>query len=130
MADYIPKFHPGQAVTFTASADVVGGRLVEVTGDRSVGPAGAKSAKVAGVAARDAVAGEHVLVHVGGVQTLPATAAVVAGASVAAAAAGAVVTAVGDSAAGDPLIFTAGDPVVGLALTAAADAGDIIEVLI
>jgi hypothetical protein len=34
MADYLPKFKPGQAVTFTASADVTGGRLVAVTGNR------------------------------------------------------------------------------------------------
>ena len=31
MADYLPQFSPGDAVTFTASADVTGGRLVEIT---------------------------------------------------------------------------------------------------
>ena len=43
MADYLPLFKPGQTVTFTASAEVLGGQAVEVTGDRSVGPAAALS---------------------------------------------------------------------------------------
>ena len=50
MADYLPKFKPGQSVTFTASAEVIGGRLVVITGDRTVGPAGADSSAVVGVA--------------------------------------------------------------------------------
>lgn len=119
MADYLPKFKPGQAVTFTASADVTGGRLVEITGNRSVGPAGADSAKVAGVAAQDTKAGESVTVYTraGGVHGLVASGAVAAGAKVSAAATGKVQT-----------VGSTENP-VGLALEAAAADNDVIDVL-
>ncbi len=116
MADYIPKFKPGSAVTFTASADVTGGRLVEITGNRAVGPAGADSAKVFGVAARDTEAGDTVLVYGPGIHTLTASAAVAAGAQVAAAA--------------DGKVAGTGTNFIGIAITAAAKADDVIEVRI
>lgn len=54
MADYTPPFAGGTApLTLQASAAVVGGRLVEVTGNGTVGPAGAASTKAVGVAAYD-----------------------------------------------------------------------------
>lgn len=70
MADYAPRFTPGKDTTYTASADIVGGQIVEVTGDRLVGPAAAGSVKAAGVALYDAKAGEQVTVQRGGTQRL------------------------------------------------------------
>lgn len=116
MADYLPKFAPGDAVTFTASAAVVGGRAVEVSGDRTVAPGTAASTKAIGIAARDAAINERVVVYLftGAVHRAPAAAAVVAGAHVESAAAGKVQT------------RTTGTD-IGVALTAATDADDIIE---
>ena len=116
MADYLPLFKPGQTVTFTASAEVLGGQAVEVTGDRSVGPAGALSAKYVGVAGYTAAAGEKVTVHTRGhVQRIKAVGAIAAGAQVECGAAGTVKT------------KTTG-PVIGIALSAAAD-GALVQVL-
>jgi hypothetical protein len=119
MADYLPKFKPGQAVTFKASAAVTGGRLVAATGDRTVGPAAADSAAVVGVAGFDAAIGEDVTVftRAGGVQSLTASAAIAAGAKVSSAAAGKIQT-----------IGATTNP-IGLALTAAAADNDVIDVL-
>ncbi|MDN3309568.1 DUF2190 family protein [Microbacterium oryzae] len=119
MADYLPKFKPGQSVTFTASADVTGGRLVAITGNRTVGPAGADSAAVVGVAGFDAKAGERVTVftRAGGVHPLTANGAIAAGAQVSSAASGKVQT-----------IGTTTNP-IGLALEAAAADNDVIDVL-
>lgn len=116
MADYLPKFTPGQAVTFTASAEVTGGQAVEITGARSVGPAAAASTKYIGVAAFTAAAGQKVTVHLPGqVQRLKAVGAITAGATVQTGAAGTVA-----SGAAAP---------IGVALTAATAAGDLVEVL-
>jgi predicted RecA/RadA family phage recombinase len=107
MADYLPKFKPGESVTYTASAAVTGGRLVAVTasgpGVRSVAPAGVDSAAVVGVAGFDAAAGEPVTVYGGGVQRLVAAGVIAAGAPV--------------------------TNRVGLALQPAAAANDVIDVL-
>lgn len=119
MADYIPKFKPGHAVTFKASAAVTGGRLVAVTGPRTVGPAGADSAAVVGVAGFDAAIGDDVTVftRAGGVHSLVASAAIVAGAKVSSAATGKVQT-----------IGSTTNP-VGIALDAASADNDVIDVL-
>ncbi|VXB75410.1 DUF2190 family protein [Pseudoclavibacter sp. 8L] len=119
MVDYLPKFLPGGAVTFTASAAVTGGRLVAVTGNRTVGPAGADSAAVVGVAGFDAPVGEQVTVYTRahGVQQLTASAAIAAGAKVISAAAGKVAT------------IGAGANPIGLALEAASADNDVIDVL-
>jgi len=119
MSDYLPKFKPGQAVTFKASAAVVGGRLVAVTGDRTVGPAGADSAAVVGVAGFDAAIGDDVTVftRAGGVHSLVAAGAIAAGAKASSAADGTVQT-----------VGATTNP-IGLALEAAADADDVIDVL-
>jgi hypothetical protein len=90
MADIMLKFSPGQGFTCTASAPVTGGQLVELTGARRVGPAGAASLKVLGVAMRDAVAEAELPVEVQGVVALTASGAIAAGDRVQAAAAGAV----------------------------------------
>ena len=58
MSDYTPVYLPGDAMTETASAPVLGGQLLEVTGSGLVGPvtpAALPSAKVVGVAAGDAL---------------------------------------------------------------------------
>lgn len=117
MPDYLPRFRPAGAVTFTASADVTGGRLVALTGARLVGPAGADSALIMGVAATDAVAGEQVGVYMrkSGVQQLTASAAIATGAKVSSAAAG--------------KVATAGTNPIGIALKAAAADGSVIDVL-
>ena len=115
MADYIPKFTPGSAVTFTTSAAVAGGQAVEITGARTVGPAGAASKKYIGVAAFSAASGEKVTVHLPGqVQRIKTAGAITAGATVQTGAAGTV-------AAG------AAAP-IGVALTTAAT-GELVEVL-
>lgn len=117
MADYIPKFMPGAAVTFTASTAITGGRLVAATGERTVGPAGEDSAGVVGVAARDAKAGEQVTVYIGRqIHRLPAAEAITAGTTV-------------SSAVGGKVAAT-GTNKLGLALTSAAEADDVVEVMI
>jgi hypothetical protein len=119
MADYVPLYKPGQAITSTvATSAVVGGRLVEVNGVSTVGPAGAASTKVVGVAAFDAAVGDKVTIHAGGVQRLTASAAITAGDNLAAAAAGKV-AAIGAGTFGQ---------LVGVALTSAAADGDLVEV--
>lgn len=119
MADYVPLYKPGQATTETvATTAVVGGRLVEVNGVGTIGPAGAASLKVLGVAAFDAAVGEKVTVHCGGVQRLTASAAITAGDLVAAAATGKI-AAIGAGTFGT---------LVGVAKTSAAADGDLVEV--
>lgn len=69
MADYTPVQTANLLpLTSTASAGIVGGQMVEVSGSGSVGPAGAGSVKTVGVAAHDAANGGRVTVHpLGGV---------------------------------------------------------------
>lgn len=88
MAEHLPRFEPGAAVTFTASAAITGGQLVAVTGGRRVAPAAAGSTAVIGVALNDAAAEAEVPVLSVGVHRLTAAAAVAAGDQVIAAAAG------------------------------------------
>lgn len=78
MPDYLPKHSPGQQVTYTASAAIVGGQLVTITGDLLVGPT-AGAGVVEGVATRDAAVGQAVNVRDGGIQLLVASAAIAAG---------------------------------------------------
>ena len=114
--DYLPKFLPGQAVTFTASAAVTGGRLVQVSGDRTVSPATADSNKVVGIAGYDADESEPVTVYLitGGVHRLTLAATVAAGARLAAATGG--------------KVSGTGTNKIGLALQG-GDADDVIDVL-
>jgi hypothetical protein len=109
MAEYLPLRDPGMAITAQASAAITAGQLVEITGDNTVGPAGAASKKWRGVAAFDAADGDNVTVRSGGDHLLVASGAVAAGDEVAAAAAGKVATA------------TSGQPIVGVAVVGAAD---------
>ena len=114
MAEYLPVYKPGQAITLKASAAVTGGQLVEITGNGTVGPAGAASTKVVGVAAFDAAVNALVTVYSGGVQGPVASGAVTAGDVVQAAAAG--------------LIATGTTAPLGIALSTAAS-GAVVRVL-
>lgn len=119
MADYLPKFKPGEAVTFTASGTVTGGRLQAVTGNRTVADAAADVATVVGVAGFDGVSGDQITVftRAGGVQRLVASAAIAAGAKVISATGGKIAT------------IGAGANPIGIALQAAAADLDVIDVL-
>ena len=115
MADHLPKFSGGSSATFTASAAITGGQVVEVTGNRTVGPGTAASAKAIGTAAHDAASGAKVVVHLPGpVDTAVSAAAILAGAKVESAAAGKIQTA------------TTGY-VLGIALTAAGAGDEVVE---
>lgn len=121
MADYLPAFDGG-TLTFTASADVVGGQTLEITGVRTVGPAGAASTKYVGVAAFSAKSGEKVTVVLPGkIQRLTAAGAIAAGDIVRTGADGTVEA--GTELA--PVLFTTA---IGKALTAATLADDIVLV--
>lgn len=112
MADYLPRFKPGTAVTFTASADVIGGRAAEVTGDRTAAHADAASTKYIGIFGHSAKAGQKVTVHLPGqVQHAVASGAIAAGVAVQTAANG--------------LIAAGSTAKIGLSISAAADGGDV-----
>ena len=44
MAEYLPLYKPGQALTLKASAAITGGQLLAVSGSGTVAPAGAAAA--------------------------------------------------------------------------------------
>ncbi len=112
MAEYQPLYAPGQAITCRTSADVVGGKLLAVSGDGTVATCPADSAAWVGTAAFDALSGTDVTVHCGGVQRFTASGGITAGAAVVSGAAGTVKT-IGAE--------TNYSRVVGLALTTALD---------
>lgn len=111
---HIHLFNPGANITCDTSAAVTAGRLVEITGDRTVAHSGAASVKVFGVAATDEKSSGRVLVLRGGVHQLLAASVIAAGDRVASAADGKVAKAADGSG-------------IGLALTAGA-AGVLVEV--
>jgi hypothetical protein len=121
MADYLPVYTPAEVATFTASAAITGGQLLAVSGDGTVGPAGAASASWIGVASGDAASGARVSVFCRGtVHESTAAGAITAGAQLATGAAGTVATmaAAAANALGD---INNARAVVGVALTTAAD---------
>lgn len=120
MSQHVHLFSPGEPVTFTTSADVIGGRLVAVTGNRTVAHAAANSAAVAGVAAFDAASGEKVTVLKGGVQRILASGAIAAGALVVAATDGKV-SALAAVTTPTPADVTNTRAIVGTALTGGTD---------
>jgi hypothetical protein len=123
MADYVPRFKPGQAITSQASAAITGGRLVAVSGSGTVATAGADSALVVGVAAFDvAASGDKVTLYNGGVQKLVASGAITAGAGVVSDTGGKVKSATTATAA-------AAGTLLGRALTTVTTDLDIVEVL-
>lgn len=113
MAEYLPIYKPGQALTLKASATITAGQLVEVTGVGTVGPAGADSVKWVGVAAFDGATNDNVTIYAGGVQAPVASGTVTAGDVVVCAADGEVIT--------DATPATS-MTVVGVALSTATDA--------
>ncbi len=91
MADYMPVLQTTQPLSgVSASAAITGGQLIESTGVNTVGPAGAASVKVLGVAAHDAAIGADVTYHPisGNVHETVSTAGSAAGDRITAAAAG------------------------------------------
>lgn len=114
MADYTIVMPLGE-FSSVASAAVTGGQLVEVTGDNTVGPAGAASIKTVGQALHDAAIAAGVTVYGRGPirEAVVAGAGVVAGVRLKAAAAGKVALYVDGT--------DAVTQVVGIALAAAAD---------
>lgn len=118
--EYLPVFKPGQAITLKASATVVGGQIVAVTGVGTVGPAGANALNWVGVASNDAATNDNVTIYTDGVQSVTASGTVTAGDLVVCAAAGAVSTlaAVTTPTAGD---VTGTRGLVGVALTTATN---------
>jgi hypothetical protein len=92
MADYLPIYKPGQAITLKASTAITGGQIVAVSGSGTVGPAGAAATAWVGVAAFDAATNDNVTIYTCGVQSVTASGTVTAGDAVNTAAAGQVVT--------------------------------------
>jgi hypothetical protein len=102
----------------TASATVTADQLLEVTGDGTVGPAGAASAAVVGLALAGASSGAAVrMLCFGPVLSIASTGAITAGAKVVAGAAGVVATVGANT-------F---EKIVGTALTTAA--GNVVKVV-
>lgn len=116
MADYLPKFKPGEAITITATATLTGGQLVTVAG----AVAAADSVTFLGVVSRDAVSGQSVGVYTDAVQRLTAAGAFAAGTPLKCAANGQVTTWVSGT---DNY-----DRYVGLALEASAGAASVVAV--
>src|SRR5437764_12569867 len=111
MAEYLPLYKPGQALTLKASAAITGGQLLAVSGSGTVAPACAAAANWIGVAGFDASTNDNVTIHSNGVQSLTASGAITAGDSLVSAANGQVAT----GAAATPGAF------VGIALTTDAN---------
>jgi hypothetical protein len=114
MAEYSPVFSNITApITLQASANVTGGRCVEVTGNGTVGPAAAASVKAIGVAATDVLSGQKIQVwpFAGVVHEVTGAGAIAAGDNLASGAAGVVA----------PIAAGTFGQLVGVALAAAAD---------
>ncbi len=82
MPNYLPKVDTKSTLTRTVSADVIGGRVVEVSGSKTVAHTGADSAKHVGVAMSDAKSGQPVSVSLDVVQRPVASGAIAAGVKV------------------------------------------------
>ena len=93
MAEYLPLYDDGDAITLSASATITAGQLVSVSGSGTVAPSSAADAPWLGVAGFDAASGAAVTIFCGGVQRIVAgTGGVTAGQLVHAGASGTVVT--------------------------------------
>lgn len=126
MADYSPLYLPGAEITSTASASILAGQPVEVSGSDTVGPAGSSSRKVIGVAAGDAATNAGVTVFGRGtVHITTAAGAITAGDQlVVGSIAGTVssLAAAGTATAGD---INSARSVIGVAMTTAADTANV-----
>lgn len=132
MAEYVPIHSGGQTpFTYTTSAAVTGGRLVAYSGSGTIAHAAADDTKIVGVAAFDAALGAKVTVWPidGLIHELTANAAVAVGSGVVAAGAAADAGRAAAAGAGVAANTTTLQPIVGVALTGAAAAGDKFRVL-
>jgi hypothetical protein len=111
VADYLPKFKPGQATTRVATGTIIGGLMVTVAG----AVAAADSTTWMGVASKDAITGQTFGVYSEGVQYPTAAGAISAGAPLKCAANGQVTTWVDGT--------DAYSRYIGIALEAASGAG-------
>jgi hypothetical protein len=116
VGDYMPRYRPGEKLTRALTATVTGGQMVTVGG----AVAGANAADWLGVASRDGVNGDRIVVHTEGVQSLTGSGAISAGATVKCAANGQVTTWVSGT--------DAADLIVGKALSACSGAGSQLDV--
>lgn len=82
MPDYLPTYNHGKTITLTAGSTITGGQLLSVSTDGRVNPAALNSTGTVGVAGHDAVTGDPVTIHCGGIQELTASGAIAAGALV------------------------------------------------
>lgn len=120
MADYLPLYLPGSAITGTASGAITGGKPVYVSGDGTLANTTSAAQLIVGVAAHDAASGEKFTYFGRGtVHRLTAAGAITAAQVVEAAAAGAVATHTQGT--NDVRVF-------GVALTSAADAA-LVEIM-
>lgn len=126
MAEYLPLYMPGCAVTSQASAAITGGQLLGVSGSGTVAPTAASQASWVGVAAFDATTGDKVTFYTSGVQRLTASGAITAGDLVVAAANGQVSTAAAVTTPTAADVSTS-RAIVGLALSSAAN-GALVDV--
>ncbi len=113
MADYLPKFKPGQATTRVATGTITGGLMVTVAG----AVAAADSTTWMGIASKDAITGQTFGVYSEGIQYPTAAAAISAGAPLKCAASGKLTTWVDGT--------DAYSRYVGIALEAAAGDGSV-----
>lgn len=90
MAEYVPLYMPGAAITLPASATITGGQLVVISGSLTVAPSSVATHSWLGVAGFDAVSGDQVTIYCEGVQKFTATGSITAGGNVEAAATGTV----------------------------------------
>jgi hypothetical protein len=91
MSDYVPKFEPGAAVTYTAGAGITGGQVVYLSAAGTCLLTAAAHANVLGVATRDVSTGDLLAVSRGGVQRCIAGATIAVGDPLKSAATGRVV---------------------------------------
>lgn len=125
MSSYEPKYLYTDQVSATASATVTGGQLLVVSGNGTVGPAGATAANVVGVAAFDAANGARLSYFPRGkVHVTVASGAITAGDQVVSAATGKVATQAVAAGAVAADINNARS-IVGVALTTAADTANV-----
>lgn len=112
----IERYFPGDRITFKASAAVTGGRIVAISGNKTVAPAVAGSTAIIGIALFDAAVNEYVTVATIGVWDIRANAAVAAGDVLTTAGAGV------DAGSVTPVTVATQDPrtIVGRAIEAAA----------
>lgn len=128
MAEYLPKFKPGDSITGVASGTITGGKLVYASGDGTIAQTGAAANIPVGVASRDAVSGDRVGYFARGmVHRLTAAGAITGGDQVVAAAGGAVAT-LAATAGATAADINAARQLFGIALTTAAN-GATVEIM-